>query len=135
MRSISKAQQQDIEKAINACSATAQRLEDAIEEYNAAMAPHRERIEAALEAYNETVTDLRSTYTDIASAARDYYSDRTEKWQESEAGQAYSEWADQLEDPEGIEDLEFELPEELAVPDFPDWEDDSWLPPQMPSGG
>jgi hypothetical protein len=41
---------------------------------------------------------------------------------------------DQLEDPE-IEDLEFEVPEELDVPDFPDWEDDSWLPPHQPGGG
>jgi hypothetical protein len=72
MRSINKAYQRNIDRAVNACAATAKRLQDAIVEYNEALAPHRAKIETALEAYKETLTDLRSVYTDIAGKARDY---------------------------------------------------------------
>ena len=92
MRSISKAHQQNIDRAVNACAATAKQLQHAIEEYNGALASHRAKIETALEAYNETLSDFRSVYTDIAGEARDYYGGRSERWQKSKARQSYSEW-------------------------------------------
>jgi chromosome segregation ATPase len=132
MRSISKSQQRDIYTAIDACKEAAEALEKAIDEFNAAVAPFREKLEAARDHYNEKVTDLRSVYGDIAGEARSYYSERSERWQESEAGQAYSEWVDRLDEIE-LEEIELEVPEELEPPDaIPDFTDDSWLPPEAP---
>jgi uncharacterized coiled-coil DUF342 family protein len=66
---------------------------------------------------------------DAASAAEAYYDERSEKWQEGEKGERYSEWRDELRRVAGEIEQEFETPE---LPDLeePDWvgeiEDPNW---------
>ncbi len=134
MKRISKSAQADIDKTLDACREAAEELEAAIDAHNAALASIRDRLEAAVSTYNERIADLRSVYEDIASEARSYFEDRSERWQESDAGQTYSEWVDQLENIE-MEDVDIEMPEELELPDsIPDFSELSWLPPEEPGG-
>ena len=81
--------------------------------------------------YNECVADLRSIYEDAHEDATDYYEERSDRWKEGDAGTEYAQWMEQLEN-HGIEEIEVEIPTELEPPDFPDFEDDSWLPPPAP---
>ena len=132
MKKISRTQQAEINKAVDALGEAGKALAQAIDSYNEALEPLRVDIEAARDTYNEKIADLKAVYVDIAGEARAYYDDRSQKWQEGEAGEAYSEWVDQLDEPQ-IEEIDLDLPEPLEMPDStPDFEDDSWLPPAEP---
>ena len=132
MRRLSKQQLQAVYDASDACLETSTALDKAITDYNVAMEPLKGAVENALSAYNNTVTTLKGVYEEIASEAREYYDDRTEKWQEGEAGQAYSEWVNQLESPY-IEEVEFDFPDEIELPDgVPDFSSPDFLPDEEP---
>ena len=133
MKRISRAQQTEINNAVSALGDAGKELEAAVASYNEALERLGEAVETARDTYNEKVVDLKAVYEEIHGEADSYYSDRSERWQEGEAGEAYSEWMGQLEEP-GIEDIEIELPDPLEI-DLPDFEDDSWLPPSEPGGG
>src|SRR5260221_11382810 len=127
MKRVSRSHQADIDKAVDACADAAKKLGQAIDAWNEATSPLRERIEAAAEAYNEKIAELNSVYTDISQEAADYFSARSERWQEGKAGQAYQEWIDRLEEPD-IEEAAIELPDRLVLPGpIPPFTDDSWL--------
>jgi hypothetical protein len=131
MKAITKPQQREIEAALNVLREVAAELNQAIEAYNEALDPLREKIEAAVSDYNEKLAELKAVYSEIHAEAQAYYDDRSERWQESYAGQEYQEWLDSLESPE-IEEIEIDLPEPLDHPEIPDFEDYSWLPPSQP---
>ena|SRR5215469_9890749 len=131
MKAITKQQQREIDAALDVLREAASELEAAIEAYNEALEPLRERIEGALDHYNEKGSELRAVYLDIHAEAQAYYDDRSERWQEGDAGEEYQEWLDKLENLE-IEELDIDMPEPLDRPEIPDFDDDSWLPPSEP---
>lgn len=132
MKQLNKQHQKDVADALGACRDASNKLNAAITAYNEAMAPHKEAVEEALEEYNNKVGELKSVYEGIANDARGYFDERTERWQESETGQAYEEWVEQLEELD-IEEVEIELPEEIDFPDdIPDLEGADFLPPDEP---
>jgi hypothetical protein len=67
------------------------------------------RLTAAIEVYNERVDDARAFAEGVASEMDDYMSDRSDRWQESDAGSAYSAWKEEWENadfsPLDMEDL------------------------------
>jgi hypothetical protein len=67
-------------------------------------------LNAKIEAYNEGVEEIRDL-------AEQYYDERSERWQESEAGESYQEWIDAMEE---IEELDTDTPEteEVEEPDM-----------------
>lgn len=97
-------------------SATA--LMKTIDEYNDELERLRGPIEDALSAYNELVAEARDFASDVASQADSDIADKSEKWQDSERGQAAIAFKDEWE---GLvlEDVEIDFPEELSV-DEPD---------------
>ena len=98
-------------------------LEAAIAKYN-----------SLIDAYNAALEDARGFADDCNNAIEEYMSDKSEKWQEGERGQAFEEWRQEFEnasfddiehidisdleptddDPEAVETLEG-LPEEPSV--------------------
>jgi hypothetical protein len=81
--------------------------------------------------YNGALETLKAIYADIATEARDYYEERSEKWQEGEAGEQYSAWLDTLENAD-LEDIDLELADDLDEPDHPDFDDPEGLPAESP---
>ncbi len=94
------------------------KLVDAIAVYNAALAVARGELMLAYNAYNSTVNEAKGFADDIASVNQEIYDERSEKWQESEKGEAAKEWIDEWESAE-LEEFEdpFADEEELEAPD------------------
>lgn len=55
----------------------------------------KELVEDAIAAYNEALVEAESFCSDIAERMSDYQSERTDKWQEGEKGDAYQTWMDE----------------------------------------
>jgi hypothetical protein len=77
-----------------------------------------EDYENALSALNDAIQKAEDFKAEVVGAMDEYLSERSEKWTESEAGQAYSEWKDawesfELEQAEPVE-VDFDAFEELA---------------------
>lgn len=96
---------------INAIKDEAEHL---IEELNAKLADLAEQANAARD-------EAFSALDEAANDAESYYDERSEKWQEGEAGQLYSEWKDELANARDqlSEDVSFEIdqPEGLSTLD------------------
>lgn len=90
------------------------KLEDAVNVYNDETAKLRAPVETALAAYNEIAEQARGFAEDIANQADSDISDKSEKWQEGERGQAATEWKDAWEGID-ISEVEVEWPEDLTI--------------------
>jgi uncharacterized protein YukE len=75
-----------------------------------------EKVNAAITRYNEAVSELESLRDDIVAEMESYVGDRSEKWQEGDAGQAYEEWKSEWE---GLDVSELDMIEALELPDTP----------------
>lgn len=131
MKQIPKDARTRIENAMTELLAEAETVADLIEKSNIQISKIRENIGEGQQKYNDKIAEIKDIYQELASQAQNYYDERSEKWQESDAGNVYEEWIDALGSPE-IEELEIELPDEIEEQDFPDFTDDSWLPPTEP---
>lgn len=84
-----------------------------VDAYNAATEEPRAAIEAAVEAYNALLGDATEFAQDIATQADNDISEKSEKWQEGERGQAATQWKDEWEGL-SFDDLDIEMPDELT---------------------
>jgi len=130
MRKFSKAQAQAVSDAIDACGEAATALEKAVSNYNTEMESLKTAVSDAVETYNEKVGLLKGVYEEIGSEARDYYDERSEKWQEGDAGATYLEWVEALENPD-LDEIDFTEPDEIDI-DVPDFSSMDGLPPDEP---
>ena len=71
----------------------------------------------AVETFNAVVQQACQLATTWADAAEEYYQERSERWQEDEAGQAYQAWSSELRDLA----VRVEQLDEIEAPDEPDW--------------
>jgi len=71
-------------------------LEEALAKYNAAIVEAKGPVEAAVEQLNGAIDDANQWMADITGQMEDYIGERSEKWQEGEAGSNYNEWKDQF---------------------------------------
>lgn len=103
----------------------------AIASLNAGLEALKAPVIAAKEAYNAAISDAKSWAETIQADMESHYDDRSEKWQESDAGSAYCDWKDAygLAD---LEDQDLEFPAEMEdmsngfgdmVEDLPDCPD------------
>ncbi len=98
-------------------SELADKLSEAIDTFNQELVNARTPVEAAVEAYNTLLEEAKGFAFDIANQAENDISEKSEKWQEGERGEAANEWKDAWENIE-LDEIEIEFPEELDVPDF-----------------
>ena len=72
-----------------------------------------EALREKVNAYNDVLAEAREFRDDMVGGMEDYMSERSEKWTEGDAGQAYAQWKDEwealelddIDDPEGHDDL------------------------------
>lgn len=115
----------------------------AVEQYNKFIAGHSEEynnltglLREAFESYNSSLDELSGMCQESAQNAREYYESRSAKWQDSDTGQDYSRWVDQLESVsfgDGIDEPELPDLVALEIPDMPSPEEDVELPDSEPS--
>jgi CHASE3 domain sensor protein len=85
-------------------------LEAAFEVYQQAIADAAEAMQPAINAYEEAREAAAEWVEDIASQYNDLIADRSEKWQESEAGTLAAAWAEEWQNCQ-LEPLELRFPE------------------------
>lgn len=90
-------------------------LNAAVEEFNETMQTAWEKVEAARDALNEELDSANQFRQEVWEAADSYYADRSERWQEGDAGQEYQEFMGQWE--EELEPVEVERPDDVSEPE------------------
>lgn len=123
MKRLSKQEQQQRDSLVEAMLTARNKVCDAVDEYNNKISELWQPLEDALTEYNNAVTDAQNFRDEIVGQMDDYIGERSEKWQEGDAGQAYQEWKDswealslepfEVDQPEGIDLPEIEGPEAL----------------------
>jgi len=107
MKKLNKAQNTELQEWITKLGDAKQKMEDAygeLEEKHGILAD-------AIGEYNGIVTDIGGWRDQLVGEMEDYQSERSDKWQEGDAGQQYESWIDEWRG------LEFE---EIEVPDLPE---------------
>jgi len=84
-------------------------------------------LKAAIDSYNEELSAARSWAENIAGEIGDYYDGKSEKWQASDKGDAFSSWKDAFAELEA-EDIDVDEPEPLEI----DAEDVAEMIEQLP---
>lgn len=115
MRSLSKKQEEERQKIIGDLQEAAEKVEASIAAFNASQESAFAEVEKAKDEYNQKVVAADEFRYEIYSAQSDYFNDKSENWQEGDAGSAYSEWKDAWE--ESFDALEIEPPQELEAID------------------
>lgn len=102
-------------------------LAAAVEAFNDTQTEEWDKVSQAIADYNEVVTEADQWKTDVASQIDEYMSERSEKWQEGDRAQAYTDWKSAFEDAsieemsvEEPDQIEIEEPQELSVEDLED---------------
>jgi len=91
-------------------------LDAVIEVYNAKLAELFALVQEALEVYNATIWDAQSFRTDLVSELEGYRDERSDKWQESDRGQAFEDWIQEWENLD-LDEVTIDEPEPLETPD------------------
>lgn len=126
MKKLGKTEVQEFNEILNVARESYEEINSAIEKYNQSCEELWEAIEAAKEKYNTALDDALNFTDQVSNEMTDYFEERSEKWQESEKGDAYREWIDEwenisldrcnIEQPEPIEEFDsdaIDLLEEL----------------------
>lgn len=128
MKKLSKEQKQQKAQLETLHMSRAEALKTAIQDFNARMAAECHKVYVAADEYNDSVLQANDFIASVHDEQEDYLGDKSEKWQESDAGSAYQEWMEawgaeletyELAEPEEMEEPELvgaevlqELPEE-----------------------
>ena len=93
-------------------------LSSAITEFNVEVEKLWDGILAKLQAYNTAVDRANEFQTAVSDSILEYVDERSEKWQDSEAGARYSAWMEEwTDDLDTIEEGSLDKPEEVQIPD------------------
>lgn len=137
MRKLNKKNSEALQKHIEDVDNTETELRDAIDKYNEVLADEWQAVVAAYkgfveavgesepevrsakEAFDAAVSEAESFREEMSSEIEGHYDEKSERWQESEAGERFSEWSSTWQ--ETIE------PEEIEIPELKDLEEISEL--------
>jgi hypothetical protein len=92
------------------------KLETAIEEYNDATRGAWEDVETALGSLNETATETVETVQGWGEEITAYVEEKSERWQESDRGEAFIAWGEEFEN-FSIDVPEIDEPTPTEIPD------------------
>jgi hypothetical protein len=99
--------------------AAGEALAQAVARYNEATAALYVAVEAATEQANAVLEDARVYAEAVADEIEQAIEEKSERWQESEAGDNYRAWLDEWRGV-GLDDVEADAPAELDAPDCPE---------------
>jgi coenzyme F420-reducing hydrogenase alpha subunit len=112
MKKLSKTQDQERTRLADELQEKHEALEQAVDQFNQTLTEAREKLETVIGEYNAALEETRAFVEEIASDMETYYDERSEKWQEGDAGTNYSDWKDQWDINE-FNDVEIEFPDDL----------------------
>ncbi len=116
MKRFSKEQSAKVSQHVETLRAAADKVTAEVSNYNSARATAWKPLEEAVAAYNAAVIDANAMMEGIAADQQSYIDERSEKWQEGDAGQVYQEWMQAWEG--SLEELDIDEPDELEEPDM-----------------
>ena len=97
-------------------------LNEAIDSFNGAIQTAWAEVNYALGDYNTAVNEANDFQQEIASEIDNFISDKSEKWQEGERGEAYTAWKEiweeeletfDLDQPDGLDELDEDVADAL----------------------
>jgi DNA-binding transcriptional MerR regulator len=123
MKLIPKETREQIDALVDELEARSALVREAIEDFNAELEQQRHGVEERISQYDAIVVDLMKIYDGLRAEAEAYYDTRSEKWQDSDAGQEYAAWIEALANvadgnDENVQPLVLDLPEDVEEPDM-----------------
>lgn len=115
MKKLSKDQLKQRDELDSQLIEKGQAVKDAIDEFNTALTEAYKAVETAQEEYNAAVEAANEFVTEISGEMETYHGERSDTWQEGDAGQAYQSWIDAWS--AELDPCELEMPSELDEPD------------------
>lgn len=97
MKRISKQQEKQLAELTEELRENRQAVDDAFDELDSAVAE-----------YNQTAVDLTELLTEVHGGIESHYNDRSERWQASEAGEAYQAWMEAWD--QSVEEIDVRRP-------------------------
>lgn len=104
------------EKIAAALKTTGTALSEAVTIFNTTCEEAWKTVEAAQESYNEQVQMAQEFMVEVHDSHQNEFDEKSEKWQESDAGQAASGWLDEWE--MDLDEEQLERPDPLGDPDL-----------------
>ena len=90
-------------------------IEEEVTDAHGKVISELEAANAVIAKYNEKVAEAEAWRDEVTTDMQSYVDERSDKWQESEAGTEYQEWQD------SFAELEFNTLEELTLSDLPEF--------------
>jgi vacuolar-type H+-ATPase subunit I/STV1 len=94
---ITKTDDKRIREALEKLAAARSKLEDEVFVFNDAQAKARDALQVHIDAHDEAAQEVRGLIEDIHREADEEFDGKSEKWQESDKGEAAREWIDSVE--------------------------------------
>ncbi|MDR3572299.1 MAG: hypothetical protein P4L50_00420 [Anaerolineaceae bacterium] len=117
MKKLTAAQIKTKEALAASLEAVGEEITQAIQLFNKQLVEAQDYLEARVGRYNELVQDANAFMAGVHDEQESFYADRSEAWQEGDAGQNYQCWADEWSNEmDEVEDLE--LPDPIEEPEF-----------------
>jgi len=89
-------------------------LEAAVKQYNEKVAVAHSELQAVVETFNKRVAEANEFVEEVHSEQESFFDEKSERWQESDAGSAYQDWMTQWGD-KVVEEVELDWPPEFDV--------------------
>jgi coenzyme F420-reducing hydrogenase alpha subunit len=89
MKALSKEQEQERTKLLEQLRKEDELLRAAIEEVNELI---EQKVNSRVATMNGILSNMAALKDEVTEAQTDYYDERSEKWQESDAGSTYNDW-------------------------------------------
>ncbi|WNM70219.1 hypothetical protein [Myxococcus phage Mx1] len=112
MKKLDKKQTQRQLELVKSLGNKAGDLREAITVFNEKLAAARVEVEERLKDYNEALDEARGFRDDVVADMEAYVDERSEKWQDSDAGSAYISWKDSWEQLD-LEDASLDIPDDI----------------------
>ena len=100
-------------------------LEGAITKYNEKVAAAFAELEPVVAALNAKIFDANTFTKEIHDEQQSFFDEKSEKWQEGDAGSTYTDWMNTWEVSD-LEEVELDIPGELEMSEI-DVETFDWL--------
>lgn len=120
MKSLTSFQAEQLSDLQEKLQSASERVESAITDFNTSMSElWNDSVLESLNDYNTVVEQAREFVEERHDQMQSQYEDRSEKWQQSEKGEAFQEWLNEWEEAQSeLEDIDLAMPVEVDTPDF-----------------
>jgi DNA anti-recombination protein RmuC len=110
---LSKQEVKDRDMHVDALREGQGKLVDAIREFNEALEKLRDPLRQAIHDYNETLANANQFLSNLTERVDQELEGKSERWQNSEKGEAAAEWRSALGDV-SFSDVDVDLPEDVS---------------------